>query len=86
MRVGDTLEWLAAAAFVAAGYIEFKSIPLALTIFGIALVYFAQCLATAEIPRPRLPKLRKFPRIHPVNYAKTKWKRKVKPDASPRPS
>ena len=58
LRVGDCFEWIAAGAFVAAAYLQFISIPLALAVFGICLVYFAQCLATAELPRPRLPKVR----------------------------
>ena len=81
-RVGDAFEWVAAAAFIAAGYIEYTSIPLALAIFGVALAYFAQCLANAEFKRPRLPTV---PSIHPVKFAKAKLKRKAKHDTPPRP-
>ena len=86
LRVGDAFEWIAAASFVAAGYIEFNSIPLALAIFGVCLVYFAQCLATAEIPRPRFPRLPKvkLPRLHLIKLI-TQWDRRKENDASPRP-
>jgi hypothetical protein len=93
MRVGDLFEWIAASAFVAAGYLEFRSIPLALAIFGVSLVYFAQCLAATKIPQPRLPRFHKahlvkyVKRIHLIKFVKAVWKRKVdKNEPSPRPS
>ena len=86
MRVGDLLEWLAAAAFVAAGYIEFNSIPLALAIFGVCLVYFAQLFATTEFPRVRLPRFRVYrPRFVLVKLVLAKVKR-TKNDSSSRTS
>ena len=76
-RVGDLFEWIAASGFVAAGYIQTHSLPLALTVGAVALAYFAQCYAASEFPRPRLPKLRvKLPHIHPVKRLKAGLKRK----------
>ena len=55
LRVGDALEWVAAGAFIAAAYMQFISIPLALAVFGIFLCYQAQCLAATEVRWLRLP-------------------------------
>ena len=89
MRLGDLFEWIAAAAFVTAGYLWLHSVALALLIFGVCLGYFAQCHATTELPRVRLPKV---PRVRPIRKAseiicfmKASWKRKVGPNAPPRP-
>ena len=57
-RIGDAFEWIAAGGFVAAGYIQYRSLPLALTVGAVTLAYFAQCYAAAEFPRPRLPRFR----------------------------
>lgn len=82
MRVGDVFEWVAAALFVAAGYLSLYQhehpLALAFLIAGICLVYFGQCHANTELPRPRLPKLRA---IHPVAYIKRK--RKVEKNVTP---
>ena len=58
IRVGDCFEWIAFGAFVTAAYLQYVSIPLALAVFGVGLVYEAQCLATAELRWPKLPKVR----------------------------
>ena len=98
LKVGDLLEWTAAGAFVAAGYIQYRSLPLALTVGGVAFAYFAQCLASREIPRPRLPRVhvvkhvrrvhlvRLAKRVHLVRFVKATWKRKFDNDSFPRPS
>ena len=77
MKVGDLLEWIAAAAFVVAGYLWLHSIALALAILGVCLVYFGQCLASTELPRLRRPQI--------VQFVKAAWKRKVRHNAPSRP-
>lgn len=62
MRLGDVLEWVAAAGLVAAGYLGTHMVWVALLIGAICLAYFAQCHATTEIPKFRLRF--KFPRPH----------------------
>lgn len=57
MRSDDLLEWLAAAAFIAAGYL-FVGLTLALLVAGACLAYFAQCY-NAPLPKPRLRRKRK---------------------------
>ncbi len=42
MRVGDLLEWCAAALFVAAAYLAWGVAP-ALAVAGACLAYLAQC-------------------------------------------
>lgn len=86
MRLGDLFEWIAAAAFVTAGYLWLHSIALALLIFGISLVYFGQCHATTELPRVRLPRVRLFQNLkHVARFLQAFWKRKVGLNAPPRP-
>lgn len=48
LRVGDILEWLAASALVAAGYL-YAGLPMALLGLAIALGYFAQLY---DLPLP----------------------------------
>lgn len=54
MRVGDLLEWLAAAAFVAGAFLATHRIWPALLAAGVCLAYLAQCHAQQAIPKPRL--------------------------------
>jgi hypothetical protein len=53
MRVGDILEWLGAAALVAAAFIWSGTI-LALAVTGVALAYFAQCYDATPLRRKRV--------------------------------
>lgn len=62
MRVGDLLEWLAAAALVAAAYLWQHSIPLGLLAAFACLAYFAQCYGKTPFPRPKLPTI-KLPKL-----------------------
>ncbi len=48
MRVGDILEWLAAAALIAAGYL-YAGLPMGLVGFAMAMAYFAQLY---DLPLP----------------------------------
>lgn len=55
MRVGDVLEWLAAAAFITAAYLWHGVIP-AVLVAGVFLAYEAQCYSehTITIRPPRI--------------------------------
>lgn len=53
MRLGDVLEWLAAGALVAAGYLWKHSIPLALVIAAVGLAYFGQCYGAQKLSIPK---------------------------------
>ena len=57
MRVGDLLEWFAAAAFIAAAYLATNLAWPSVLVAALALTYFAQCYADQSIKRPR-PRLR----------------------------
>lgn len=53
MRLGDLLEWLAAAALIAAAY-RWHGVTLALVAGAVCLFYLAQCYdATLKRPRRR---------------------------------
>lgn len=58
MKVGDALEWLAVACFVAGAYFATHHIWPALLTGGVCLAYLAQCHAQQAVPKPRvrLPK------------------------------
>lgn len=62
MRVGDLLEWLAAAALSVATYLATARAWPALIVVGCCLAYFAQCHAATPFPRLRvrvkMPRLR----------------------------
>ena len=62
MRLGDVLEWVAAAGLVAAGYLGTHMVWVALLIGAICLAYFAQCHAATEIPKFRIRI--KLPKVH----------------------
>lgn len=53
MRVGDILEWLAAAAFTVGAYLATHHPWPAVLVGGLALAYEAQCYATATFSRPK---------------------------------
>lgn len=58
MRVGDVLEWIAAACLVASSVLATNLAWVGLLTGGVCLAYFAQCHAQQAVPKPRLPRLR----------------------------
>jgi hypothetical protein len=54
MKVGDILEWLAAAAFVVAANLATHLAWPAVAVAGAFLVYFAQCYSTHPVTLPKL--------------------------------
>lgn len=54
MKVGDLLEWLAAACFVAGAYLASHRSWVAVLVGGVCLAYFAQCHAQQAVPKPRV--------------------------------
>lgn len=59
MRLGDVLEWVAAACLIGAAYL-WQGIPLALLAASVALAYLAQVEAETPLRKPRLRRLRRF--------------------------
>lgn len=59
MKLGDVIEVLAAACFVAAAILSTRLLWPGLIVAGFALAYFAQVTAGTPINIPRLPKLRR---------------------------
>ena len=81
VKVGDIFEWVVGALFVAAAYDQTKSLPLSFTVAGVCLFYLAQNLASTEVPRPRLPRLKRpawVRRPHPVRFSKARLRRSKK--------
>lgn len=59
MHVGDILEWLAAAALAAGGYLATSRVWVALVVLGACLFYFAQGYATTPLRRPKAEQRRR---------------------------